>query len=126
MRIRRRWKIALAVVMISLLNSPIAARQAARILGSKLGARVEIDEVSVGLSGTTVTGVRVFEPGALPDAIPLLKVASIEADTSLGSLATGAVMPHSVVIRDPALRLRFAADGRLATRFPHATGGRSE
>jgi translocation and assembly module TamB len=133
MRIRRRWKIALAVVltgmvalavaMVSLLNSPIAARQAARILGSKLGARVEIDAVSVGLSGTTVTGVRVFEPGALPDAIPLLKVASIEADTSLGSLATGAVMPHSVVIRDPALRLRFAADGRLATRFPHATGG---
>ena len=133
MRIRRRWKIALAVVltgmvalavaMVSLLNSPIAARQAARILGSKLGARVEIDAVSVGLSGTTVTGVRVFEPGALPDAIPLLKVALIEADTSLGSLATGAVMPHSVVIRDPALRLRFAADGRLATRFPHATGG---
>ena len=79
MRIRRRWKIALAVVLtgmvalvvgvVILLNSPCAARQAAQTLGAKLGGRVEIDAVSVGLSGTTVTGVRVFEPGALPDAI---------------------------------------------------------
>ena len=133
MRIRRRWKIALvavltgmvvlAVAVVSFLNSPIAARQAARILGSKLGARVEIAAVSVGFSGTTVSGVRVFEPGVPPAALPFLKVASVEADTSLCSLVTGRVIPNSVVLRKPAIQLRFAADGRVATRFPQPPGG---
>ncbi|HJZ54342.1 MAG TPA: hypothetical protein VKE74_05265 [Gemmataceae bacterium] len=128
----RRWKIVLAVVLtgmiilvvgaVILLNSSLVARKAARILSDKLGARVEIDAVSVGLSGTTVTGVRVFEPGAPPGAVPLLAVQAVEADVSLCSLVTGRITPRSVVIRNPAVRLRFAADGQLATRFPHPSG----
>src|SRR5215813_4062669 len=129
----RRWRIVLAVVLtgmiilvvgaVILLNSPFAARKAAQILSDKLGARVEIDAVSVGLSGTTVTGVRVFERGALPGAVPLLAVRAVEADVSLCSLVTGRVAPRSVVIRNPVVRLRFTADGRLATRFPQPPAG---
>ncbi len=133
MRIRRRWKIAFAVVLtvliallagvVVLLNTPFAAGKVAGILGDKLGTRVEIDAMSVGLFGSTLTGVRVFEPDAPPGAEPLLSVQALEADTSLCSLITGRITPNAVVIRNPAVRLRFTAEGRLATRLPQPPSG---
>jgi|GEM_PF-5386562 len=137
MRFRRRWKASLALILAVILtvliavalflNSPTGARQAARILGTQLGTRVEIDAISFGWAGSKVVGLRVFEPDSPPTSKPLLNVSMIKADLSLRSLFQGAVIPRTVIIQEPAIRLRFAEDGRLVTKLPQlASGGNGE
>ncbi|HKB03100.1 MAG TPA: hypothetical protein VKD90_12820, partial [Gemmataceae bacterium] len=100
-------------------HSDAAASLVARKLEEQFGTPVRVDSLSIGVSGTSATGIRVYEHGTDPTGQPFLAVGSADVDVSAVGAATGA-MPSALHLRDAHVVLRFDKNGNLVTRLPAA------
>jgi len=93
------------------------ARQAIERYGSHfLGAPVTVQDVDLGLSWITITGLRVAEPGPADET--LLDVPRMVIAPSLAKGWREGVWLRTVWIDQPTVRLRLADDGSLCSRLP--------
>lgn len=120
----RRWRLVLILLAILILlilagrwflTSPLLSSQIATQLETRAGAPVQVEGVDVGVTGSTLSGLQLAAPGQ-PE--PWFSVDSLAVDVSLWGLLVGDICPTRVELAGPTLRLRFAEDGSLATRFP--------
>ncbi len=100
------------------LGSPYAAARASARLEAVAGGPVQLDALDVGLGGTVLRGVRLFEPGA---ETPWATADELRADVSLWGLATGGA-PQRITLDGAAVVLRFDKDGKLKTRLFQGDG----
>lgn len=132
MRRLLRWRVVLSglvlLVVAALVGIKVYTRSdaAARMVGERLEARLaaptRFERLSVGLSSTSLTDLRVYEPGASAAAEPIL--AAGEVDVDVGALA--AVQgkdPSEIRVRDARVLLRFNRDGDLLTKLPRSGDG---
>jgi AsmA-like protein len=101
------------------LHSSGVASQVSDQLISAYGGPVALKNVDIGLTGTTVNGLRFFEPGHEDaDATPWLTVDSVNVDLSVWDLIRGDTAPKNVSVHGARVLLRLDDAGNLATRFP--------
>src|SRR5579872_297301 len=101
------------------LTSRRASRQIADKLEAILGAPVQIREVDVGInSGSSLSGLQVFEANGQRPEQPWLTVADVRVDLSALNVVGGDMSPQRVALSGAAIDLRFDEDGRLITSLP--------
>jgi hypothetical protein len=106
------------------LRSPAVTHQVATRLEAIYGAPVRVESVDVGMSGSTLAGFELFEPGTdASQGTPWLKVGSLTTDISLWDILRGQAMPKNVTLTGATVVLRFDAEGQLATQFPAQAEG---
>ncbi|HVS38275.1 MAG TPA: AsmA-like C-terminal region-containing protein [Gemmataceae bacterium] len=135
---KRFRRVALVVVLVLLLlvvglyiaarlylSSGAVTRQVQDRLQTMLGAPVEVQSADVGLfGGSTLHGLRIFEPGDDSRKAPIVVVDGASADLSAVDVLAGK-SPTNVTLTGASIALHFDADGNLVTRLPkpHSTGG---
>ncbi len=109
------------------LRSPHVATEVATRLEALYGGPVRVESVNVGISGSSVSGFELFEPGdETGQRTPWLKIGSLSTDISLWALLRGAAMPTHVTVTGARVWLRFDAEGRLSTQFPPRAAGETD
>ena len=95
----------------------------ARQLESMIGLPVEVAEVHLGSSTSTVK-FRILDPALAgrPDA-EVLSVETATADVTFSDLLTGNSSPKELTLRGVRLTLRLDADGKILTTLPAQTPG---
>src|SRR5262249_4773524 len=86
------------------------------------GGPVKVSKADVGVTGTSLEGVQLFEPGEQPSETPWLTVERIDADVSLLGVVTGATAPRELTLDGVSIFLQVDRDGRLLTRLPGTEG----
>jgi hypothetical protein len=130
MRRLLRWRIALLAAFLVLsasvfggwlyTRSEAAARLVSRKLEERLGTAAQFDRLNVGLSQTSVSGLKVYEPGADKAAAePFVSVNQVDLDLTALQAATGE-SPSAITFKDANVLLRFDRNGDLITRLPRA------
>jgi hypothetical protein len=109
---------AVALGVRSYLASPRAAARAAQAVEEAYGGPVKVERVEVGLHGSSLQGLKLYEPGADPDAAPWAELRDVRTDVSVWELATGASTPHHLDVTGGDVTLHFDKDGHLLTRLP--------
>ena len=100
------------------LSSEAVTRQVAARLQDMFGAPVEVQAANVGLTGgSTLHGLRIFEPGDESKKVPLVVIDSATADLSALDILSGK-SPTKVTLNGASVVLHFDADGNLVTRLP--------
>ena len=99
MRRLLRWKVILptlvllvvaAVVGVKLYSrSDAAARLVGEKLGTRLGATTQFERLSVGMSSTSLSALRVYEAGAGQASEPILKAGEVDLDVGAVGAARG-------------------------------------
>src|SRR5262249_22450661 len=127
------WRVALTALGLLLaagliggwllLRSEAAARIVARKLEEQFGTPVQFDRLSVGVTGSSVSGLRVYERGADPTGDPFLAVGTADVDVSAIGVARGPG-PSLVPVQDAHVLLRFDWKGDLRARLPSARADR--
>ena len=127
-----RWRIILAaaVVLIAVAvggtwlftRSDAAARMVNERLEARLGATTKFDKLSVGLSSSRMSALRVYEPGASVAAEPVVAAAEVDVDVGAIGAAQGKD-PTELQLRDAHVLLRFDRHGDLLTKLPQAGDG---
>ncbi|HEV3443520.1 MAG TPA: AsmA-like C-terminal region-containing protein [Gemmataceae bacterium] len=100
------------------LTSQRLAAQVASRLEAAFGGAVRIAEIDVGLGGSTLNGLQLFDSRAADPQEPWVTVDRVKADVSLLSLLGGSSTPQNITLLDAAVTLRFDKDGRLVTTLP--------
>jgi uncharacterized protein involved in outer membrane biogenesis len=103
------------------LRSGHVASQVAARLQAAYGGPVRVASADVGLTGSTVGGLELFEKskeGKLVSQQPWVTVQSVTADVSLLGVLSGNATPGKVTLTGAAVTLRFDEEGRLVTRLP--------
>ena len=131
MRRLLRWRVVLLAVVLLLLaavvgiklytRSDAAARMVGDRLAARLGATTRFDRLSVGLSSTSLSDMRVYEAGASPSAEPVLTAGEVDVDVGAVGAARGKD-PTELHVRDARVLLRFDRNGDLVTNLPQAGG----
>src|SRR5262249_37231284 len=103
------------------LASPRALALLASRLEAAYGGPVQVAGMRVGLHGSSVSQVQLYEPQAEPAAKPWAVIPEVQADVSALSLLGGTAMPRELTLREAAVTLRFDQQGHLLTRLPSAT-----
>jgi hypothetical protein len=131
----RRWLVRIAagilaaVVLIAgvgwlaLRSSFVTSKVAARIEAAT-GAPVRVGALSLGLRGSSLSGLQFLEDGAPDGAPPWAVIPDVDADLSLAQLARGELSGGTVVLRNAAVTLRLDRDDNLLTRLPTLEGGK--
>lgn len=130
----RRWLIRISiglVVLIGLLvvagwfvlRSSLVTNQVAARIQEATGAPVRVEAASVGLRGTSLSGLQFLEDGAPEGSPPWATIPDVEADLSVPQLARGELSGGTVVLRNATVTLRLDRDDRLLTRLPKIEGG---
>lgn len=131
--LRRRVVVsALAIALLAafagawLYTKSDAAKQSVQQeLEERLGTTVRFDGLTVGLTGTTISDVRIHERDAGAESEPFVSIRDVDLDIS----AFGAVLDRdvkSVRLHDAHVLLRFDRQGNLLTKFPSRNGGDGE
>lgn len=127
---KRIWKTSLitlalivaaawAALRIYLHSSGVAAQVASQI-EALYGGPVSIEKVDIGFTSTTLSGLKLFEPGSETNsASPWLTAQSVTVDVPLWRLAEGDIAPTRVVVKGATVLLRFNDAGDLVTRLPN-------
>src|SRR5947209_852795 len=140
----RRWLLRLgvgAVVLVVvlvvaaklILRTGFAAdRVAAQIQKAAGGAPVRVGSLDVGVSGSSLHDLRLFEdrgdpPGAgnSPGDPPWAVVTAVDADVPLLRLIRGDLSGGPITLRGPKLTFRFDKDNKLLTKLPDFSSGGS-
>jgi translocation and assembly module TamB len=115
--------VALGIGAIVYLGSTRARTQVAAQLQETLGLPARVDELSVGLS-TTSLRVQFYEPGKNHEnSEPLATIEDAQADLPLLDLIRGKTMPLRLTLRSAKVAIRLDKNGRLLTKLPEAEGG---
>jgi hypothetical protein len=127
-----RWRVILPAVVLLIVAAVIGIKlytrsdAAARMVGDKLearlGATTKFDRLSVGLASTSLSDLRVYEPGSSLSSEPLLAAGEVDVDVGAIGAARGND-PSEIHFRDAQVLLRFNRDGDLVTRLPQAGDG---
>src|SRR5436190_19381840 len=97
---------AVAVLFLLVLAAWLGSRTryAAGLVAGKIAAAaglpVQLSELDVGATTTSLRGVAFLEAGAPPGSEPWVKVRQVDADVPLTGLLTGNVTPSSLLLRD--------------------------
>src|SRR5688500_18584190 len=132
MRRLLRWRLALPALLLLALSalsgswlftrSEAAARLVTQRLEERLGTAARFDRLSVGVSSTSVSNLKVYEHGTGPDSDPFVSVGEVDLDLSAVGAALGE-SPNTVRFRDARVLLRFDRNGNLVTKLPQAAVG---
>jgi translocation and assembly module TamB len=106
----------------SYLHSPEAAARAARALEQAYGGPVQVGSVDVGPNGTALHGLKLYEPGSPPDALPWADIRDVQADVTAWDLTGGAPAPRHIDVTGADLTLHFDRAGHLVTHLPRKEG----
>lgn len=118
--------LAAVVIARHLVASRQVADQVAASLETLSGAPVEVGAVDIGVDGSVVRGLKLFETATTVSlAIPWAVVNEVQADTALWSLLSGETTPRKLTLSGAAVTLNFDADGNLLTRLPAGVEARS-
>jgi translocation and assembly module TamB len=131
----RRWLVRIAVGLVVLigvlvvggwflLRSSLVTNQVAARIQEATGAPVRVEGASVGLRGTSLTGLQFLEDGAPDGSPPWATVPDVEANLSLPQLARGELSGGTVVLRNATVTLRLDRDDNLVTKLPKIEGGK--
>jgi uncharacterized protein YhdP len=103
------------------LNTKAGKETVARKLEAMIGLPVEVSDVQLGSSTSTVK-FRILDPALAgrPDA-EVLSVESASADVSFSDFLTGQSQPTQLTLRGVRLTLRLDADGKILTTLPAQT-----
>jgi translocation and assembly module TamB len=118
--------VAAFALRVYLRSSNLASRVASQ-LAAVYGGPVAVEAVEVGLRGSSLQGLKLFEEGDTSSSRPWLTAADIETDYSLWSYLKGKSLPEKLKITGAAVTLRFDRSGHSLTRFPKqkaAAGGK--
>jgi hypothetical protein len=129
MKRRRRLLIALLVLVLLVaavywggrrfLASQRMAREVAGRLASWYGVPVKLGEVDIGLHGTSLRQLELYEPTDKRSSDePWLRAEEVLTDVSPWDLLHGDTTPHELSLDGAAVTLRFNKDGRLLTGLP--------
>jgi hypothetical protein len=127
MRRLLRWRVLLSALILlvtatllgawQFTRSDAAARLVSQKLEERLGTTTHFERLSVGVSSTSVTGLRIYEQGAGADAEPFVAVGEVHLGLSLIDAIRGN-SPSAITFRDAHVLLRFDRNGDLLTRAP--------
>lgn len=129
--IRRKFYLWVCLVGLAyfgsrwLMRSAYASEQVASRLSTSVGALVQFQDIDLGFTGSTLSGVEVQERNGNGSSAPWLTIGSVDVDLSLWQLWRGTVDDGGVTLRDVRVVLRFDRDGKLLTRFPEPPPGES-
>ena len=116
--------LTILVVVLGLLNKWLGRRVTDRVvaeLQNVYGGRVGVQDVHIGVNGTTLHGLELFEQDD-PNGKPWLQVDKLHANVTLADAARGQVTPTEVNLDGAAITLRFNKEGNLLTRWPMPGG----
>lgn len=126
-----RWRVLVAAVAVLLAvavggvwlysRSDAAARMVSERLEARLGVPTRFGGLSVGVSSTRMTALRIYEPGASAAAEPVLAAGEVDVDIGAVGAAQGKD-PTELHFRDARVLLRFDRNGDLLTKLPDAGG----
>jgi translocation and assembly module TamB len=100
------------------LSSPHIATQVASRLQEAYGAPVQLGEANIGLRGSTLHKVQLFEPSDSSAKEPWLVIEHAEADIPLWDLIKNGALPSQLTLTGVAITLRFDEAGQLLTHLP--------
>jgi len=86
-------------------------------LEERLGTTAHFERLSVGVSSTSVSGLKIYEQGAEANAEPFVAVGEVELGLSLIDALQGN-SPSAIRFRDAHVLLRFDRNGDLQTQLP--------
>jgi hypothetical protein len=131
MRRLLRWRVILALTIVLVAvgvggiwlfsRSDAAARMVSERLEARLGTTTRFERLSVGVSSTRLSELRVYEPGGSLAAEPVLAAGEVDVDVGAVGAAQGKD-PTELHVRDARVLLRFDRQGDLLTRLPAAGG----
>jgi len=127
MRRLLRWRVLLSALILLLTaallgawqftRSEAAARLVSQKLEERLGTTAHFERLSVGVSSTSVSGLKIYEQSADQSAEPFVAVGEVQLGLSLlGALQGNS--PSAITFRDAHVLLRFDRNGDLQTRLP--------
>jgi hypothetical protein len=131
MRRLLRWRVVLPIVVAIVVGAIVGVKlysrsdAVARLVGeklrAKLGTAAQFDKLSVGVSSTSLSDLKVYEQGADSSSQPFL--AAGEVDLNVGAVgAASGKEPTEIHFRDTQVLLRFNKAGDLMTQLPKAGG----
>src|SRR5262249_9118008 len=97
--------------------SPYVTGRAAAALEKLYGGTVRVGSADIGLHGTVLKRVELFEKGDGPGQQPWMSIDRLETDLSLWDILHGG-QPTKVVVRGVTVHLRFDDNGPLLTQLP--------
>jgi translocation and assembly module TamB len=104
------------------LASQYVADQVAERLSAVYGGSLEVGQADIGLQGSALRGLKLYEADREPSQAPWIAVEDVRADVSLWDLLGGKTEPHELTLSGADIILRFDAAGHMLTRFPKPTG----
>src|SRR5262245_16429689 len=122
MRRLLRWRLFLSVLVLGLsavliggwqfTRSEAAAQLVCRKLEERLGTTTQFERLSVGVTNTSVSGLKIYEHGTPPESEPFVDVGEVKLDLSvLGAIRGDS--PSAITFRDAHVLLRFDRKGDL-------------
>src|SRR5262249_6954227 len=85
----------------------------------RLGTTAQFERLSVGVTNTSVSGLKIYEHGTPPESEPFVDVGEVKLDLSLLGAIRGD-SPSAITFRDAHVLLRFDRKGDLKTQLPRA------
>jgi uncharacterized protein involved in outer membrane biogenesis len=116
--------VTVVVVACGLLQHWLARRvkeQVVAALEKVYGGPVRLRHAHLGVNGTALYGLELFEEGD-PNGQPWLRIDRINADITLAGALSGNVQPGELRLSGADLTLRFNDQGHLLTRWPAPLG----
>src|SRR5207245_411306 len=104
------------------LKSTHVTAQVASRLQEVYGGPVQVEDADIGVTGSSLHGLRLFETDPTRGQVPWVEVGTIQADISLWDVLRGTALPHLLTLQDASLTLRFDKDGKLLTQLPPRGG----
>ncbi len=100
-----------------LLQTPVVAQIVATKIERITGGRVSLDEVTVSLRQSSLSGLSIY-PTDVSD--PWLTLQGVQADISLWDLVSGSIQPSLVLLQGVKARIEFDTDGNWQVELPES------
>ncbi|HLJ93696.1 MAG TPA: AsmA-like C-terminal region-containing protein [Gemmataceae bacterium] len=101
-----------------LLSSPEVTAQVASRLQDLVGGAVHLRQAHLGVRGSELHAVQIFEPNASTADEPWLTIDQAHLDIPLWDLIKNGALPSQLTLTGVAITLRFDRAGHLLTQFP--------
>ncbi|MBX7102464.1 MAG: hypothetical protein K1X57_00180 [Gemmataceae bacterium] len=106
----------------AVMQSDMAANRVASRISAALGTKVTVGGLQVGLDGSILTDVAVYELDATTGQQPFVTIGRVETDVGLTDLVSGSNDPSRVSLIDLHVVVRHDREGHLLTKTPQPAG----